>query len=1369
VATPLALVFDLIARDGASPVFNRVAVSADRAAVATGRAEKSVVGIGGKMKAAFAGLAIGAVAVEAVKAASQFQKSMLAIQTQAGASAKEVKTFSSALLTLGPKVATGPEALSVSMYHVYSALKKVGADGPQMLNAVKIAAEGAKVGNTDLEDTTNSLTATLASGIVKFNEAGKAMGYLNAIVGAGDMKFSDLNQALGTGLLVTMKTFGVSLNDTGAALAVFGDNNIRGADAATKLRMSVQDLAKPAAHAAGYLAQIHLTVDQLRATLTEHGLNDALHLLKSHLDEAGISGSKVGAFLEDAFTKKAGAGLAVLLTRMDQFDEARKTEQKGANSFGAAWVATTKTASYQFDKIKAQVEAFGIALGTKLLPYVTEAAQWLGTNLPKAFALIGQILAPLARLVGDVLLGAFRALVPVVKAAWDVLAGVGHFLASNSSAVKNFAVAVGVLWAAWKGFTILKIALGLIGSIPALVARAASAMVGLNLGVQKFVGGWANFGVVAGTVTGAFALIMAGMNAYESQQSRIAAENAAYQADIESLTAAIKLDTGALGDNTRAFVEHRLQKEGLYNLANKIGVSYKTMTQAALGSVPAIREVTRAADANKTGIFAQKLALAALNDQVGKARHAYSQMTSAEREFNVDATVTGRTVSGLASTFRDQVPAYAAVKNVTIGTADATTKLKTATQLLKGALAAVMGLLNRAADAIAFQQSLNDLTATFKQNKNAIDGHKDAALADRSAFISVGQQIVQNAQAMRDHGATVQRVTGYLRTHIDALKDAAVKAGADKTQVDNLSTSLGLVPKTIVSKINVDTTEALAKLATFESEMRTAASMGLGSTLASQVPRYRVPGRATGGGLPDGWSAVGEQGAELVHKSGGKAHVFSNQQSRAIVRATGMRVPGFARGTRGAVSSLMSVIRQAGFSGSAADVMYGIVEAESGGNRFAHNTNSSTGDNSYGLAQINMIGSMGPARRAQFHLASNNALFDPLTNLRVAYSLSSHGRNFSPWTTFTSGAYRQFLSGPENAKVRASGSGAGALSAARTRAANIRSNSLSRIDSLLGGIGSAANGPQIDVGSTGIRLVERQIRAARNALVNLPGLKGPELARYNAKINELVRQAQRQFDKLKLHIKKVDIGDLTKALKGAAADVRAAFGSLITDLRHLGAPHGVIARLQRQEARLLPMIRQRNREQAHLDSLKAADKSLQNTVKSAATGFFDVTSAGTSPVTGQVNAGSMIAQQKQDLIKIRKFGADLTKLGRRGLNHAYLRQLASAGPSVLPQLEALLQMSASQFAGFNRREGRIEAAGAAAGRHVGHDIYGARERAARAEVRLSNKDIHTLAKAIREGARDGASEAHIHLDPKYTLRELERARRKNNDLHGASS
>jgi hypothetical protein len=37
----------------------------------------------------------------------------------------------------------------------------------------------------------------------------------------------------------------VSLTEVGAALAVFGDNNVRGAEAATQLRMAIMALAKP--------------------------------------------------------------------------------------------------------------------------------------------------------------------------------------------------------------------------------------------------------------------------------------------------------------------------------------------------------------------------------------------------------------------------------------------------------------------------------------------------------------------------------------------------------------------------------------------------------------------------------------------------------------------------------------------------------------------------------------------------------------------------------------------------------------------------------------------------------------------------------------------------------------------------------------------------------------------------------------------------------------------------------------------------------------------------------------------------------------------------------------------------------------------
>ena len=51
---------------------------------------------------------------------------------------------------------------------------------------------------------------------------------LNATVGAGDMKMQDLAEAFGAGMVAVVKGYGLSLKDVGAALATFGDNNIRG-------------------------------------------------------------------------------------------------------------------------------------------------------------------------------------------------------------------------------------------------------------------------------------------------------------------------------------------------------------------------------------------------------------------------------------------------------------------------------------------------------------------------------------------------------------------------------------------------------------------------------------------------------------------------------------------------------------------------------------------------------------------------------------------------------------------------------------------------------------------------------------------------------------------------------------------------------------------------------------------------------------------------------------------------------------------------------------------------------------------------------------------------------------------------------------
>jgi hypothetical protein len=65
----------------------------------------------------------------------------------------------------------------------------------------------------------------------------------------------------------------------------------------------------------------------------------------------------------------------------------------------------------------------------------------------------------------------------------------------------------------------------------------------------------------------------------------------------------------------------------------------------------------------------------------------------------------------------------------------------------------------------------------------------------------------------------------------------------------------------------------------------------------------------------------------------------------------------------------------AGFPPQTAVTMTAIALRESSGQTDAYN--GTPPDDSYGLWQINMIGNLGPARRAQFGISDNSELFDP--------------------------------------------------------------------------------------------------------------------------------------------------------------------------------------------------------------------------------------------------------------------------------------------------------------------------------------------------------------------------------------------------------
>jgi hypothetical protein len=94
---------------------------------------------------------------------------------------------------------------------------------------------------------------------------------------------------------------------------------------------------------------------------------------------------------------------------------------------------------------------------------------------------------------------------------------------------------------------------------------------------------------------------------------------------------------------------------------------------------------------------------------------------------------------------------------------------------------------------------------------------------------------------------------------------------------------------------------------------------------------------------------------------------------------------------------LKKLLKNVGFEGNALKMAWAIAKAESNGRPMAYNGNRNTGDSSYGIFQINMLGTLGTDRKEKFELRSNVLLFDPVINAEITYYMTQGGKNWSSW------------------------------------------------------------------------------------------------------------------------------------------------------------------------------------------------------------------------------------------------------------------------------------------------------------------------------------------------------------------------------------
>jgi hypothetical protein len=121
------------------------------------------------------------------------------------------------------------------------------------------------------------------------------------------------------------------------------------------------------------------------------------------------------------------------------------------------------------------------------------------------------------------------------------------------------------------------------------------------------------------------------------------------------------------------------------------------------------------------------------------------------------------------------------------------------------------------------------------------------------------------------------------------------------------------------------------------------------------------------------------------------------------VFATTGSVPFIGGALSGKLSSaqIRTYATNAGFQGSDLDTAVAVALAESSGNPAAVGDLNVTPGGSIGLWQVNL------AAHPEYTAAQ---LKDPQTNANAAFAIyQAAGNSFSPWTTFNTGAYMQYL------------------------------------------------------------------------------------------------------------------------------------------------------------------------------------------------------------------------------------------------------------------------------------------------------------------------------------------------------------------------
>ena len=132
--------------------------------------------------------------------------------------------------------------------------------------------------------------------------------------------------------------------------------------------------------------------------------------------------------------------------------------------------------------------------------------------------------------------------------------------------------------------------------------------------------------------------------------------------------------------------------------------------------------------------------------------------------------------------------------------------------------------------------------------------------------------------------------------------------------------------------------------------------------------------------------------------------IEATEVAKSVSKAKEDQLEKYSNATSLSDKDLKNLLKLVGFEGQNLKEAWAIAKRESNGRPFAFNGNTETGDSSYGIFQINMLGMLGPDRREKYDLDHNADLFNPVLNAQIAFHMSKGGEDWRAWKGMTARA-----------------------------------------------------------------------------------------------------------------------------------------------------------------------------------------------------------------------------------------------------------------------------------------------------------------------------------------------------------------------------